>query len=674
MSVQISVSGSASAISVPAGSNANFTVSVTGGTPGGPSVLYVTSAPNFLTQGVQYVPSWCGGDPCGATFDANGSASIPIDGMFEQGYQVWYIFVTDETTGSSSNFLRVNTPGNGGGGGVIQGPGIPGSNAANGALLDWTEAQPVPVPTLPSPLTSLGTLPQPTGLAQVLASRFGYIPQSDLSSVNKAVTLLQAAVATATGRSQTLTGDLSTANQALAAAQAVLQSIIGQIATLRGTVIPNLESEIAGFVASVGTESSALQDLQTTLGGWKSQRAALVADIGVLTGEIQALAGSFTEPIAAPTSVLSGDAAEADDGFSGSQDAQGGPNDPGSGPYDTGFSGFAPATLGFSPGYGGLGAFGSGAVGANGPQTAFSGLGILSSGSGSGGPVATLLGYVPASSAAFPLGSISALLKSLGTANGSILSQGALLAGVRAQVAGLNAPDGPIAAQTAILTPLSTYAVGLQNQWSGLESGSVTPASIQSAIDAVTSQIASVKQDVENLGTQRDGLLSGLQTLQAGSFPVSFSWNFGDGGTSGGGTSGSALPSHTYETPGSFAPSLTVTIIVPATAVTSGQPYTKTFSLGSRLIGQWPRSMTVGSNNNFIVWDGQDGGGNPVYNVRVLVRYKSDVSPFGVKGHQVYTTNIAGDTGNVASSGAGKADGVCLRNPHVQQEIDLTLG
>ncbi|GEM_PF-2675934 len=509
---------------------------------------------------------------------------------------------------------------------------------------------PVPVPTLPSPLTATGALPAPKGLIGKAWSVLGYVPGSDLAAVSSAAAALQSALAEASGKTSRLTSKVSAARQALNSVLAQDASVQSQISTLRNSTIPGYQATIKSLTSQLASEDASLQNLETEIANWTSNQKNYLGLIAGIQSQITSLTGTFTSPSAAPASQLQSDAASSD-GLSGSQDYKGGPNDPGSGPYDPSFSGFAPASFAFGSNYQGL-------ASSSGAYYSAVGGGASSGTGGLRGVLASARGYVPSSSLASQVAAIGTMLGQLGTANGTIESLGSQRNGIQAQTV---VAQGQLNSDTSVLSGLQGTAMTLFNDIQGLQGQTSGPGALSGLIEAATTALTGLQSDVQNLAAKYDSLQNYLQGLQAGGFPFSLQWSFGDGGTGTG-----QIPTHTYENPGTFQPSLTASVTAP------NQVYTKTFTLGSRLIGQWPAGLNVtgggGQTSGYLTWTVTDRQGNPVSGIRLLVVGKDPVGV--VTGHQTLTTDSNGQA-TTGYNGAGTATATCLRNPGLRVQSGL---
>lgn len=254
-----------------------------------------------------------------------------------------------------------------------------------------------------------------------------------------------------------------------------------------------------------------------------------------------------------------------------------------------------------------------------------------------------------------------------------------------------NAPTGAAATTSGTPTNLPTanaVIASLNASIASIQSAS-NPGSIpsvQTAIGNVNAQIQSltlqdgkVQQDIATLNQEIPTWQGYLAQLAAGGLPVSVAWSFGDGtsATSTGSTAtaggslgdlwGGVYPNHTYQSPGSYYPTATVSVTRP-----DGVVFSMPFPLLGLLVGLWPTTISVGGGgaktSGTATWTITDANNNPVSGARLAVTSKNAAGYRN--GFQVVTTNAAGQ-GSVGYYGAGTANAICLRNPTVHQQTGL---
>jgi len=253
------------------------------------------------------------------------------------------------------------------------------------------------------------------------------------------------------------------------------------------------------------------------------------------------------------------------------------------------------------------------------------------------------------------------------------------LPSLASEIAALN--EGSVTSASAVYSGLQNQVSSLQSQITTLNAGAGVSGSlawIQAQISSVTGQIGTansttipnLQSQISSLTSQHNanlGVISNLQStistwqgylsnIQSGDLPVSIQWSFGDGSNGSGGS-----VSHVWQGPGTYAPTVTISVTRP-----DGQVISKTWTFGSRLIGQWPTQASYAVNGQNLSVQFEDNKSAGVPNLRVLMRGydvfggttgRSLIGPTDSRG--IANGNFSG----IAWAGTATIYGKCLRNP-----------
>jgi peptidoglycan hydrolase CwlO-like protein len=403
---------------------------------------------------------------------------------------------------------------------------------------------------------------------------------------------------------QGLQGQYASAQTALAALQAQERSLQSEVAQLQAQL-----ASLGGTVSSLtsqaqGLESAVAQDA-STIASLKSSLASALGNLGGLTTIAASPSSSF----------LGNGLVSSDQPWDSQTDGLTYFVDPGT----TGFP------VSFAHGYTGL-------VGGSATQ--------LSGSWAPGGMLASALGYVPIRQATDADAQIASLESQVSSAQ-------AALSGVESRIGAANTAVGSLKTEVAQLE-------------SGVTGDQSAIATLQSRIQALTQQHQTNLGLISTLQSEVQSVTSLVSQLTGGDLSlVDFSWDFGAGTGS-----GTPSPSYTYGQAGTFQPSLTITVNVPATPLTAARTITRTFTLGQFLLGRWPTEMPGhgggASYSGTAVWTLTDTAGDPVTGCRVNIRATDAVGVQVFEG--VGTTDSTGSV-YYNYSGPQTIRARCLRNP-----------
>ena len=517
----------------------------------------------------------------------------------------------------------------------------------------------------------------------------GFVPKSEAGTLSSEVSALQAQLSQLNTQNNGLTSkasgiesQFSSLNSQIAALAAQEPQLLSQYAAAAAkeavlkTTVQSLESQYYALQEHIGslnanidslnaellTDASTIASLGSSLSTDATTIASLRGQIGSIQTSIASLASSITGVAANPA------LGTRNDPYTQAVVANGGPNvnDPDFGTlpllgndidypsFGRGDDAYAPAQLGFLSQYAGL----TVTSGQNLLQARR--VGFQATGGALGSRVASVLGYIPISE----LSSATAQLASLQSEVSAATELNQLLqtrvgndqSALSSTNSQLTAIQGAVAAAQALITSTQAQISALTAQITG----------IQAEISQAQQIVASLQAQITNLTNQHNANLSIIQTLtsqhgtnvstvipnlqseltaltqewskwKAGGFPVSFSWDFNDGTAS-----TDPNPTHTFQNPGIYSPSLTVTVTTP-----DGVQHSRTFTWHQFLIGQWPGSIQV--NGGGATYSGTvnatvyDVAGNPIPNLKVL---------YIARGRNVWT----GQLGSAIAQGTDTAD------------------
>ena len=553
-------------------------------------------------------------------------------------------------------------------------------------------------------------------ISNVNATISSYI--SSINQTKASIGSFESQISQAKANLASLTTQYNGIQSTIASLTSQLSGLKSQISTLQGNV-SNATSQVGSLQTKYGNLQTQLQSLQSQVGSLQTQISNYIGNItGIAT---PSPGGTRSDAYTDSVSAMPGGVPTS--GF-GTLPFESKPSDVPTGPGAS-FA-YAPGTLGFTAGYKGL--VNSGGQFFMQASPGITHILSGSTGGGPGSRLAGALGYIPISSLSTPeteVASYQSQLSNLQSQNSALSAQATTLgnqlgtlqssnAALSSQVASLQSSlstytsqdaslSGQLSTLTSQLGQLTGQLSNLNSQYSTLQGQA---ASLTSQVDTLQSEISSGNNSISSLRGQissSNSAISSLQTkytaLQAeistltsgiahyvglvssvmtqvgllqgqlaawkkGGFPVSFSWNFGDGTTS-----TAENPTHAYNGLGTFDISLTITVQAP------NQTYTHTFPITRLIMGQWPSKMVIsgGGATGFgtITVGVFDPFGNLITDTRLMYR-TVDALGFPVE-KPTLATPVGNGTFQFPYAGAGTAYFRCLRNPLIHGSSPMSI-